>query len=54
MTNKTFPDQTESLNGVLGFVGKALDNFECSMKIKMAICVAIEEVFVNVEPRRRM
>ena len=48
MTNKSFPAKTESLNDVLGFVDQALDNFECPMKIQMAICVAIEEVFVNI------
>ena len=48
MTKKTFPAKTESLNDVLGFVDQALDTFECPMKIQMAICVAIEEVFVNV------
>ena len=48
MTNKTFPAKTESLNDVLGFVEETLGSFECPMKIQMAICVAIEEVFVNV------
>ena len=48
MTNKTFPAKTESLNDVLGFVEETLESFECPMKIQMAICVAIEEVFVNV------
>ena len=48
MTNKSFPAKTEYLNDVLGFVDQALDNFECPMKIQMAICVAIEEVFVNI------
>ena len=48
MTNKTFPAKTESLNEVLGFVEEALEGFECPMKIQTAICVAIEEVFVNV------
>ena len=48
MTNKSFPAKTESLDDVLGFVDQALDNFECPMKIQMAICVAIEEVFVNI------
>ena len=48
MTNKTFPAKTESLNDVLGFVEETLEGFECPMKIQMAICVAIEEVFVNV------
>ena len=48
MTNQTFPAKTESLNDVLGFVEETLESFECPMKIQMAICVAIEEVFVNV------
>ena len=48
MTNQTFPAKTESLTDVLGFVEETLERFECSMKIQMALCVAIEEVFVNV------
>ena len=48
MTNKTFPAKTESLSDVLGFVEETLEGFECPMKIQTAICVAIEEVFVNV------
>ena len=48
MTYKTFPAKTESLSDVLGFVDQMLDSFECPMKIQMAVCVAIEEVFVNV------
>ena len=48
MTNKTFPAKTESLSDVLGFVEQNLENFDCPMKIQTAICVAIEEVFVNV------
>ena len=48
MTNKTFPAKTESLNDVLGFVEDRLEVFECPMKTQMALCVAIEEVFVNV------
>jgi sigma-B regulation protein RsbU (phosphoserine phosphatase) len=48
MTNKTFPAKTESLPDVLGFVEETLEGFECPMKIQTAICVAIEEVFVNV------
>ena len=48
MTNKTFPAKTESLNEVLGFVEETIEGFECPMKIQMALCVAIEEVFVNV------
>ena len=48
MTNKTFPAKTEALSDVLGFVEQKLESFGCSMKIQMGICVAIEEVFVNV------
>ena len=48
MTSKTFPAKTEVLSDVLGFVDQMLDSFECSMKIQTAVCVAIEEVFVNV------
>ena len=48
MTSKTFPAKTEFLDDVLGFVDQTLDSFECPMKIQTAICVAIEEVFVNV------
>ncbi len=48
MTNKTFPAQTESLSDVLGFVKENLESFGCPAKIQTSICVAIEEVFVNV------
>ena len=48
MTSKTFPAKTEALSDVLGFVDEMLESYECSMKIQTAVCVAIEEVFVNV------
>lgn len=48
MTKKTFPAKTESLNDVLQFVEETLEGFECPMKLQTAICVAMEEVFVNV------
>ena len=48
MTSKTFPAKTEALSDVLAFVEQALEKYECSMKIQTAVCVAIEEVFVNV------
>ena len=48
MTNKIFPAKVEALSDVLGFVDQTLESCECSMKIQTAICVAIEEVFVNV------
>ena len=48
MMNKTFPAQIDALSDVLGFVDLTLEGCGCPMKIQMAICVAIEEVFVNV------
>ena len=48
MVNKTFPAKVEALSDVLGFVDQTLEMYECPMKIQTAICVAIEEVFVNV------
>ena len=48
MTSKTFKAQTEALSDILGFVDLMLEKYECPMKIQTAICVAIEEVFVNV------
>ena len=48
LMNKTFPAKVEALSDVLGFVDLTLEGCECPMKVQMAICVAIEEVFVNV------
>ena len=48
MTNMTFPAKTEVLPDILGFVEETLESFECPMKMQMAVCVAIEEVFVNI------
>ena len=48
MENKTFPARIDALSDVLGFVDQTLERYECPMKIQTAICVAIEEVFVNV------
>ena len=46
--SRTFPAKTEWLTDVLAFTGQILEKYQCSMKIQTAICVAIEEVFVNV------
>ena len=46
--NKTFPANVDALSDVLGYVDQALEKYECPMKIQTAICVAIEEVFVNI------
>ena len=48
MTTQTFRAKVEALSDVLGFVDQNLEGYECPMKIQMAVCVAIEEVFVNV------
>ena len=48
MTNRTFPAKIESLSEVLGFVEETLEGFACPMNVQTAICVAMEEVFVNI------
>ena len=48
MTNKTFPAKIEALTDVLGFAEQSLESYDCSMKLQTAICVALEEVFVNI------
>ena len=48
MISKTFSANTEALPEVLGFVEETLEGYGCAMKVQMAICIAIEEVFVNV------
>ena len=48
MTIRSFPAKTEVLSDVLGFVDEMLESCDCPMKIQTAVCVAIEEVFVNV------
>ena len=45
---RTFPAKVDVLSDVLGFVDETLERYACPMKIQTAICVAIEEVFVNV------
>ncbi|MBO5866862.1 MAG: SpoIIE family protein phosphatase, partial [Clostridia bacterium] len=46
--NQTFHAQEHQLASVLDFVEETLASVECSPKLQTAICVAIEEVFVNV------
>ena len=48
MITKTFPAKIDALSDMLGFVDQMLESYECSMKFQTAICVAMEEVFVNV------
>ena len=46
--NKTFNAKTEELSSVIEFAQETLTKYDCLLKTQMAICVAIEEVFVNV------
>ena len=48
MRKKKFPAEIDALTEVLGFVEEMLESIECPMNIQTTICVAIEEVFVNV------
>ena len=48
MVTKTFPAKTDSLTDFLAFAEQLLEQYECSMKFQTAICVALEEVFVNI------
>ena len=48
MISRTFSAKVEALTDVLGFVDEMLEKYECPMKIQTAVCVAIEEIFVNV------
>ena len=36
------------MDNIITYAEQTLESFECPMKTQMAICVAIEEVFVNV------
>ena len=44
----TLDAKIENLNQVLAFLDRRLDELECSMKAKMQIELALEEIFVNV------
>ena len=48
IVNRTFPAKIDALSDVLGFVDETLESYGCPMKIQTAVCVAIEEIFVNV------
>ena len=48
MTRKIFPAEEHLLPDVLGFVEETLEKYDCSIKVQMAVCVAIEEIFINI------
>ena len=45
---KVFPAKEKALDDVIGFVEEALQRIDCPIKTVTALCVAIEEIFVNV------
>ena len=45
---KTFSAKVDVLNDVISFVEETLASYGCTLKNQMAICVAIEEIFVNI------
>ena len=48
MKEKVFPASKDALPEVIGFTEECLESFDCPMKSSMAICVAVEEIFVNI------
>ena len=46
--NKTFLADVDELNNVMNFVESILEKYNCSLKVQTALCVAIEEIFVNI------
>ncbi len=45
---KIFSATKDSLSDVMTFTEECLESFECPMKNSMAICVAVEEIFINI------
>ena len=48
MKEKVFSATKDALPEVMAFAEECLESFDCSMKNSMAICVAVEEIFVNI------
>lgn len=48
MKEKVFKAAKDALPEVMEFTEECLECFECPMKNSMAICVAVEEIFVNI------
>jgi len=48
MNELTLEATLENLNKVQEFVEKQLDDAGCSMKIKMQVSIAVEEIYVNI------
>ena len=48
MKEKVFSATKETLSDVMAFTEECLESFDCPMKSQIAICVAVEEIFVNI------
>ncbi len=48
MKEKVFSATKDTLPEVMAFTEECLESFGCPMKSSMAICVAVEEIFVNI------
>ena len=48
MNKQAFPARVDALSEVLSFVESTLEAYACPVKIQTAVCVAIEELFVNI------
>ena len=48
MKELTIEAKTDNLDSVIDFINAQLEELECSMKIRMQIDIAVEELFVNI------
>ena len=48
MKEKVFSARKDALPEVMAFTEECLESVDCPMKSQMAICVAVEEIFVNI------
>ena len=48
MTRRTFAAKEEAVSDVIAFVETELEKADCPMKTQTAVCVAMEELFVNI------
>ena len=48
MREKVFLAAKDALPEVMAFTEECLESFDCPMKSSMAICIAVEEIFVNI------
>ena len=48
VNERSFPADKTALPDVMAFSEECMEQFGCSLKVSMAVCVAIEEIFVNI------